>query len=203
MPPKKGLSQEEKLKLLLDWFQSSHSFYTLKEIESKGAKICKIPSMQVKDLIANLVDEGLVESEKCGIVNLYWSFKYSKQKQLENRAGTLKSEIELKKIEIENLKKEIIEAEKLRSVEDMPNRSEELARLEDFNKLIVELTSQVASKKVFDNLKHDIKAIEFYHDSIEMIVDHYSRKCNLPVKMLKQELNIPLELDDPPPIPEN
>lgn len=36
MPPKKGLTQEEKLSALLNWFQSDHMFYTLKEIECKA-----------------------------------------------------------------------------------------------------------------------------------------------------------------------
>ena len=36
--------------------------------------------MQMKELVLALVEEGLVEQDRCGTTNLYWSFPYLQHK---------------------------------------------------------------------------------------------------------------------------
>lgn len=71
------MSIEEKQAKLLDWFQAEHTMYNIKEIETQASKKTGISSMQIKDVLKMLIDEGLVSCEKCGIANIYWSFKYT------------------------------------------------------------------------------------------------------------------------------
>lgn len=56
--------------------------YNIKEVETIGSKKTGISSMQIKDILKLLIDDNLVNCEKCGISNIYWSFKYTSVKKL-------------------------------------------------------------------------------------------------------------------------
>ncbi|CCH60725.1 hypothetical protein TBLA_0D02200 [Henningerozyma blattae CBS 6284] len=80
MPPKtKGLSLQEKKLRILNFMQEEFNIYSMKDLEKLVPKRCPgISSMVVKDLIQQLLDEdsdGVIFMEKCGAVNVYWSFK--------------------------------------------------------------------------------------------------------------------------------
>lgn len=79
VPKKFGLSLEDKNKKLLDWFEKKHDVHSIKEVEVKASKETGISSMQIKDILQNLIDENLINSEKCGTLKLYWSFKGNKE----------------------------------------------------------------------------------------------------------------------------
>jgi hypothetical protein len=105
------MSIEEKQTKLLKWFQDEHTMYTIKEVESIASKRTGISSMQIKDILKMLIDDGLVQCEKCGISNIYWSFQYtgimklnSDFKRLTTKKETLINSIREAKTEVDTLK---------------------------------------------------------------------------------------------------
>ncbi|GME87848.1 unnamed protein product [[Candida] boidinii] len=99
-PKKFGLSLEDKNKKLLDWFEKKHDVHSIKEVEVKASKETGISSIQIKDILQNLIDENLINSEKCGTLKLYWSFKGNKEI---NNNNLKISQIEKIKSKIKNL----------------------------------------------------------------------------------------------------
>ena len=86
MKKKKGLSLEDKRQILLKLFKGSGSFYHYKDIE-KHCTQNKISFMLVKDLLAGVTADNLLETEKIGSSSFYWSLPNrvydAKKKQLE------------------------------------------------------------------------------------------------------------------------
>ncbi|KAJ3562976.1 hypothetical protein NP233_g9237 [Leucocoprinus birnbaumii] len=91
----RGLSAEEKRTKLLEIFHESRDFYQaswpsiasrtahewgkkLKELEKLGPKLKGIVSQSVKDVLQSLVDDGLVQGDKIGSSNFFWSFPSQK-----------------------------------------------------------------------------------------------------------------------------
>ena len=70
---KKGISQEEKRKRVLQVFLEKHGFYHLKDVEKEAQKK-GIHPMLIKDILNGLVADYLVETEKIGSSNFFWSF---------------------------------------------------------------------------------------------------------------------------------
>lgn len=68
----KGLSFEEKRKRMLDIFKDDPTFFHLKDIEKLGVKK-GIIFQAIKDVLDSLVADNLVECDKIGSSNFYWS----------------------------------------------------------------------------------------------------------------------------------
>lgn len=73
MPPKRGLSLEEKRSRLLEVFHESKDVFVLKDVEKLGAKK-GIVAQSIKEVLQSLVDDDLVHQERIGASNFYWSF---------------------------------------------------------------------------------------------------------------------------------
>ncbi|KAI5954416.1 MND1 [Candida jiufengensis] len=200
MPPKakKGKSLEEKQKDLLEWFQSNHDFYPLKEIEQKASKNCKISSIQIKELVNNLVNEGFIEVEKCGTTNLYWSFKYNQIKLKEDKLTRLSEEIKENKDTSKELEQKLQVSEEERSTDKMPDRDEKVLELDTLSKEIADLNSKLNQLSLVNNVDEIKSKIEFYNDSIETLLSYLSQRSGFKIDELKQEFNIPMELEDIP-----
>ncbi|WLF79038.1 Meiotic nuclear division protein 1 [Lodderomyces elongisporus] len=198
MPTKKGQSLEEKLAALHAWFQSNHEFYTLKEIEQRGSKACKISSMQIKDLVVNLVNEGLVQQEKCGTTNLYWSFGFTQHKLKLDRVQKLKEECMSKEGRIQQLQTDLDALYAERDVAKLPNRAEELQRLECLKQQLSLCKKQHEQFQDLEKIEHLKKGIDFFNELIENIVCYVSERAMVSQAEIRNEFNIPFELEDPP-----
>ncbi|CAK9437243.1 uncharacterized protein LODBEIA_P16210 [Lodderomyces beijingensis] len=196
MPPKRGQTQEEKLAALLKWFQSKHQFYTLKECEKEASKACKIAPMQIKDLVVNLVNEGVVQQEKCGTTNLYWSFKYSQHKQKMDQTARLKEEVVQKEQQKGNLEVQLAAAKLERSLDNFPQRQEELLRLKELEVKLASLNAKVEQCEELNKVGKLTQAIEFFNDSIEMLLSYLARTTAIDSYQLRKEFNIPPDLED-------
>ncbi|KAH7888826.1 meiotic nuclear division protein 1 [Phlebopus sp. FC_14] len=86
----RGLSVEEKRVKLLEIFHESKDFYQLKELEKLGPKLKGIVSQSVKEILQSLVDDGLVQSDKVGSSNFFWSFPSQRGSIIRNRLDTAK-----------------------------------------------------------------------------------------------------------------
>ena len=131
MPPKKGMSHEDKLATMQKVMMDSKDVWTLKDLERECPKR-GIVQMAVKDVLQELVDNDLVSFDKIGSSNFYWCFPsdaYNKrQVTTQNLTGSIKSLEE----ELNSLEQEISELEPGR--EDSDDRTalnQEIAALEE------------------------------------------------------------------------
>ncbi|KAI8577662.1 hypothetical protein K450DRAFT_177470, partial [Umbelopsis ramanniana AG] len=69
----RGISADEKRRRLESLFHETKQFYQLKELEKIAPKR-QIVVQSVKDTLQSLVDDGLVNMEKIGSSNYFWSF---------------------------------------------------------------------------------------------------------------------------------
>ena len=72
MAPKRGMSLEDKRSTLLSIFHDTKSAFLLKDIEKMGAKR-GVVLQSIKDVLQSLVDDDLVNMEKIGASNIFWS----------------------------------------------------------------------------------------------------------------------------------
>jgi len=86
------LSVEEKRVKLLEIFHETKDFFTLKELERLAAKR-GVVSQTVKDVLQTLVDDNLVELDKIGISNFYWSFPSARGSALTNKTANSEREL--------------------------------------------------------------------------------------------------------------
>ncbi|XP_026158396.1 meiotic nuclear division protein 1 homolog [Mastacembelus armatus] len=74
MSKKKGLSLEEKRARMMEIFFESKDVFQLKDIEKIAPKAKGIAPMTVKEVLQSLVDDNMVDCERVGTSNYYWSF---------------------------------------------------------------------------------------------------------------------------------
>ncbi|XP_071388933.1 meiotic nuclear division protein 1 homolog [Centroberyx affinis] len=74
MSKKKGLSLEEKRTRMMEIFFETKDVFQLKDIEKIAPKTKGITPMSVKDVLQSLVDDNMVDCERVGTSNYYWSF---------------------------------------------------------------------------------------------------------------------------------
>ena len=146
MKKKKGLSLEDKRQILLKLFKGSGSFFHYKDIE-KHCTQNKISFMIVKDLLAGITADNLLESEKIGSSAFYWSLPNrvyeAKKKQLERE----KANIENAKNELENLEKKIEENKATRiENEERKKNMDEYKELERQKKEYLDILKDFESK---------------------------------------------------------
>ncbi|CAB4425116.1 unnamed protein product [Rhizophagus irregularis] len=98
---KKGLSLAEKRKRLEALFHETKEFYQLKELERDAPKMKGIVTNTVKDVLQSLVDDNLVNTDKIGTSNYYWSFP-SSALQSNRRAYARAPKIERKNTELQS-----------------------------------------------------------------------------------------------------
>ena len=168
------MSIDEKQSKLLKWFQNDHTMYTIKEIESNASKKTGISSMQIKDILKMLVDDGLVNCEKCGISNIYWSFQYTGIMKLNNDYERLKIRKDDMLKSIDNYKEKI----KVLKNERKLGKKERNKLIETINKLTLE--NNEINKKIDklierspEKLETRLSVIKEMENSIEIMMDNF------------------------------
>ncbi|GME85319.1 unnamed protein product [Ambrosiozyma monospora] len=205
MPPKRGLSLEEKRSKLLTWFSAEHTVYNIKEVETIASKRTGISGMQIKDILQSLLDDGLVNVEKCGTQNIYWVFKYDTQLKLDkefSKYSTQSKETEAKiyelKAKLEQLKSERDEQVGVDGI----TRTELLALVEklklDVNSKAKDLSksdklSPVYLKNLEAKNRELVDGCEDLADIIETIISFVASAGGHNTSALKKELGVPEE----------
>ncbi|KAM0672794.1 Mnd1-like meiotic recombination protein [Ordospora colligata] len=105
------MKSDQKKTILLEMIRESKSFFKLQELETIGSKK-GIVTNTIKDILQQLVDDGLIFNEKVGINSLYWSFtsdgpqkKRMRCKQLVEECERLEENINNKRMYVEKEKK--------------------------------------------------------------------------------------------------
>lgn len=195
---------------MYEFFNQSHTFYTLKEIEKEGSKYAKISSMLIKDIVQQLIDDNLINCEKCGTTNLYWCFKFDKIKNLQVQYNNYQKRLKEKQLERDQL----IEKIQLGKLQRVPK-----GEFGDRSKLIKQFTCLNNRKQQLDeelqkygdndpqliealNEKNArlILAIETYTDDIESLIYYFTKVSLAAIEELdlRNELGIPTEFAELP-----
>lgn len=118
MSKRTGVSAEEKLTRMIDFFHASNDFFSIKDLMKLVPRATGIVSQSVEDTLKSLVDDGLVKLEKVGSINLYWSFT-SEQSVTINKAIKKQNE-EFEKLKVQKSELEhAIDLEKVDRVESV------------------------------------------------------------------------------------
>lgn len=94
MSKKRGLSAEEKKIRMLEIFHNSKDFFQLKELEKIAPKEKGITMQSVKEVVQNLVDDHLVDSEKIGTSIYFWSFPSKAKNAKKRKLHDLQNEVQ-------------------------------------------------------------------------------------------------------------
>lgn len=190
---------------MLDFFNHTHSFYTLKELEKEGSKYAKIPSIAVKNIVQELIDDGLVNCEKCGTTNLYWCFKYDQYEKMKKQQQNYDRKIVEKEHEKTQLTEKIQEEKARRKQKsEFGSRNELLKRLnllkteeETLQKTLADLQENNAEQTLKRNAELT-NAIETCTEAIESLVYYFTKLSPVHVneEQLRQELGLPPEFED-------
>ncbi|KAK9377544.1 meiotic nuclear division protein 1 [Lipomyces chichibuensis] len=198
---RKGMSAAEKATRLLAFFHDSLSFFAIKDIERQGAKATGINSMQIKDILQGLIDDGLVRCEKIGSGNYYWSFPSDA-----SRSRILKLESMRNKVEAGNENVALLE-EKLQLESAAREKTEEReVLLKDVDAKQSNLSALNAAISKYSDCDPELleiqqhalakakEAVNRWTDNIFSVIGYF-REQGTDVQMVYKEFGIPDDLD--------
>ncbi|XP_049876427.1 meiotic nuclear division protein 1 homolog [Pectinophora gossypiella] len=202
MSKKRGLSAEEKKIRMLEIFHQSKDFFQLKELEKIAPKEKGITMQSVKEVLQNLVDDHLVDSEKIGTSVYFWSFPSKARNTKKRKLHDLQNEVDecskkLKKTE------ESIASESV-GREPSDERSQIIATLEQQQKKEEQLKKELQKYRDCDpeyiaQLKTEIQdlktAINRWTENIYILKSFMKNTFQVENEVIEQNFNIPPELD--------
>eukprot|EP00752_Nemacystus_decipiens_P007993 g7141.t1 len=144
---KRGLSLEQKREKILDIYHSTKMIYSLKEIE-KAASKQGVTSVTVKEVNQSLVDDGLVDLDKIGAANFFWSFPSKVAVAKQNTVDLLKQDIAKAEETTAAHKRKICELEEGRA--NTEGRREKLGRLHENGQRLQQLENEYETLKEND-----------------------------------------------------
>ncbi|XP_025419130.1 meiotic nuclear division protein 1 homolog [Sipha flava] len=202
MSKRKQVSAEEKRIRMLNLFHEKKEFYQLKELEKIAPKEKQIIVQAVKDVVQNLVDDGLVDTDKIGTSVYFWSFpsktKISKKNALDNAKMQLD---EYQKKLNKNL--EIIEKEKVGK--DVTNeRKTLLDKIKDLEEEKLKLDNELkkyqdSNPAEYERMKKSIvvakEAGNRWTDNVFSVKSWCKRKFFIEDSIIDKQFGIPSDLD--------
>ena len=132
--------------LIISLTASSLLFQTL--ARSLTHLLQSLPS--VIDINAALVDDGLVDKDKIGGSNFFWSFPGKKDRQLQIEHETTLTEIESAKARVAEAQSKLADAKRGREEDDDGSRAKKLARMIELEKEKKAKTAELDSLKEND-----------------------------------------------------
>jgi Fe2+ or Zn2+ uptake regulation protein len=203
MASKRGLSNEEKRKRMLDWFFEKQDFFQLKEIETQCSKEKGITMNTIKDILTALVDDGLVQSEKIGTCVYFWSFPSQLIQKRQHVLDDLTNNIELESKRCDELKEKFAkindtQADDKQKIKDLIENYEEAN--EEKKKIADKLsTYEESDPEKYDKLKREIqqakKTCNNWIDNIFTMKSYFKTKYKADERMINKQFEIPEDLD--------
>lgn len=202
MSKKRGLSLDEKRQKMLEIFHERKSFFQLKEIEKIAPKEKGITPMSVKEVLQSLVDDNLVDQERIGTSNYFWSYP-------SKVINTKKRKLDALQQQIDNYKKKICENDrKLSEVKDGKEPSE---KRDDLLATHVTLKDKDAElTKVYENYREcdpdvinqmkeqgrtALEAANRWTDNVFSVKSWCTKKFGMDGKMIDKQFGIPEDFD--------
>ncbi|KZS98194.1 meiotic nuclear division protein 1 [Sistotremastrum niveocremeum HHB9708] len=201
----RGLSVEEKRVKLLEIFHETKDFYQLKELEKLGPKMKGIVSQTVKEILQSLVDDGLVQSDKIGASNFFWSFPSQRGAMMTNKLANAKKNHESLQVQIKQAKESLATETALRVESD--HRSAAIAKLDKAKATVSELEkeleqygacdpAQVEEKKRALILAHE--AVVRWTDNLSVALSYFASAFAVDTSAVRVHFNIKEDFEDIP-----
>ncbi|KAI0930608.1 hypothetical protein AcV5_007276 [Taiwanofungus camphoratus] len=199
----RGLSAEEKRFKLLEIFHETKDFFQLKELEKLGPKMKGIVSQSVKEVLQGLVDDGLVQADKIGSSNFFWSFPSQRGAMMQNRLNAVKENEANHHAQLAELHTSI-EAEKA-ARPDSDERTAALTQLGFKRKELAELEAELAQYGACDPVKVEEKrravtlareAAVRWTDNYVLLLSHFTRQTSVDPTEIKKYLGVDDEYED-------
>ncbi|CAD6579632.1 MAG: hypothetical protein TREMPRED_002532 [Tremellales sp. Tagirdzhanova-0007] len=174
---KRGLSWEEKKTKMLEIFHQDAEFFTIKELERIAPKQKGIVQQTVKEVVDELASDGLIQFDKIGTSNYFWSFPSAAGAV--KQAAVTKSRRELEDVlsKIEETSESLEEANKGR--EDTAERRKLLSTLADVSSTNESLRSELAAFGAADPERYERKrrAVQVAKDAAVRWTGEYLSPC--------------------------
>lgn len=201
MSKKRGLSVDDKRRVILKIYHDLKQPFNLKEIEHYGSKL-GVVQQSIKEINQSLCDDSLVCSDKIGSANFFWSFpskvmndKTQEKAKLEALSNQLNQGIK----DYSSLKKQLEET-RVQSAE----REEKLDRLDRLGQEEKMLDAQLESLKMND--PEQIKVIQMqavanFHsanrwtDNVWAVKKYLTKKRGMSGKEVDKTLGIDASFD--------
>ncbi|KAF9509790.1 hypothetical protein BS47DRAFT_127552 [Hydnum rufescens UP504] len=200
----RGLSVEEKRAKLLEIFRESKDFFQLKELEKLGAKK-GVVSQTVKEILQSLVDDNLVQFDKIGSANFYWSFPSARGSLLTHQIETTHEELSI----LEARQSELISTIEISKSEreDSSHRNELLATYSALQESLAAAKMELARYQSSNAGQYEEKqravilakeAAVRWNDNIEFAIAHCVSTFNMTTADIRNAFEIPDTLEDLP-----
>lgn len=199
---RKGLSLEEKRNVLLSIYHDKKEPFNLKEIENLGSKK-GVVSQTIKDVNQSLVDDFLVQTDKIGAANFFWSFPSKAYQDLKVRKEQQESTIQRQILTIQGIDDQIQEASMKRRAD---GRALKLERLRELRLRKAELDKELESLKFNDPAEikkvqvastTNKEACDRWTDNVFVIKSFLTKKKGLSSKEADRILKIDSSFDYP------
>ncbi|PCH43455.1 meiotic nuclear division protein 1 [Wolfiporia cocos MD-104 SS10] len=194
----RGLSAEEKRVKLIEIFHE-----TLKELEKLGPKMKGIVSQSVKEVLQGLVDDGLVQADKIGSSNFFWSFPSQRGAMMQNRLVAVKESQASHRAQLVELRASI-ESEKA-ARPDSEERAQALNKLAAAKKEVTDLENELAQCGACDPVKVEEKkravmlakeAAVRWTDNYLLLLSYFTRQTCVDPAEIKKYLGVDDEYED-------
>jgi len=206
---KKGVSLDDKKDRMLKILHDSKEPFTLKALEKLGSK-AGVTSMSVKGVLEEMVADNLIELDKIGSTNFYWSFPSKGIAKMEAEISTLTSSIDVSKEKLESL-----ELEKTVLLESRVPTEERQKKLSEYNELQKQVSvfeEKVAEQSklleagnesavIEDKIKIAKGAANRWTDNTWQLMDYLKKKYGQPKKEIMQMLHMKDDFDYPEYVP--
>ncbi|KAH9048337.1 meiotic nuclear division protein 1 [Lactarius hengduanensis] len=194
----RGLSAEEKRVKLLEIFHD-----TLKELEKLGPKMKGIVSQSVKEVLQSLVDDNLVQSDKIGSSNFFWSFPSQRGAIMQNRLDAAREARAASEQQLAELQAAIAAERAARPESDQ--RAAALARLASTTKELAELQAELDAYGACDPVRVEEKrraavlareAALRHTDNYAVLMSYFTRQHNVEPQDIRAYLGVGPDYED-------
>ncbi|KAJ4483424.1 meiotic nuclear division protein 1 [Lentinula aciculospora] len=199
----RGLSLDEKRVKLLEIFHESKDFYQLKELEKLGPKLKGIVSQSVKEVLQSLVDDGLVQGDKIGSSNFFWSFPSHQGAMIQGRVDNAKETKTNNQAQLLDIQQSIEKDQSIRV--ESEKRTAAIARLHSLKKQLAKLDDELTAYGACDpvKLEETRRAITLgkeaavrWTENYSVLLPHFMRQSMAPIEELRRYLEIDEEYED-------
>ncbi|KAI0305704.1 meiotic nuclear division protein 1 [Multifurca ochricompacta] len=199
----RGLSADEKRVKLLEIFHDTKDFFQLKELEKLGPKMKGIVSQSVKEVLQSLVDDNLVQTDKIGSSNFFWSFPSQRGAIMQNRLDVAREARATSEKQLAELQAAI--AVEIAARPESEGREAKLARLATATKELTQLQAELIAYGACDPVKVEEKrravmlareAALRHTDNYAILMSHFTRQHNVEPQDIRTYLGVGLDYEE-------
>lgn len=188
---KKKTTAEEKRQLLLALFKETEDVYQLKELEKVASKEKGLAINVVKEVLQQLVDDGLVESGKVGTQNCYWLFKSKGVQEKQQELDELTSKLAEREKRLQELDEKLTKM----NPDDFEDSEENTKLLEEARAKYKTIEEKLKESGQSGEVSKLVEELNNWTDNIFLVKAFVKDKLNMDPNQLDKEYGIPKDLD--------